>query len=469
MSFIDTSVLTNTTNNLIGSASASAIAKTQSAITRSITPLTNLASKSIVSALGINNSVVANVASSVLTNGLTSAVGSLTKSFSVDPTSLAKGLDSTLSGVFKDTNIKTASTIATAISDPVAGLASKLPNSSGFKLTSSEAGSQIISSAGSSSEFGSKASSLIGTNLSTVMNRFNLDSVNNLAGSITNNNLTTGLKGLFSNISSVTKQVGSVARAAISISNTINRATGNSLYGNDTQIFLNKVGNLSAAVGGSDLSKYVVSSPTTSILDSNGSTVDTHSTGIDATTTNLIASVASLAGCNVPGGYQSYSAIGSYFNTSLNLAIQGGLGSIVNSLINCAFGTTSLGQQSLTTGFNTSIGSVVSLAASILSKINNPSALNTISNRQTLLTNQSLSASDATLVESIFNGMGTTTIKAMSVDSASSTDCPVIDYTTATNTNKSFLTAATGSSTISDFLNATPMDLNKLGVYSVMT
>jgi hypothetical protein len=468
MSFIDTSVITNTSNTLGGVSSALSIAKSQSAVSKTVSTLSTVASKSIVSALGVSNPLAGNVAPSLLSTSLSSAVGALTKSFGVDPTGLAKGLDSALSGVFKDTNVKTASTVSTAISDPTASLLAKLPNSAGFKLTSSEAGSQLISSSGSTTDFGSKATSLIGTNLSTVTNRFNLDSVNNIGNTITNSNLTTGLKGLFSNVSSVVKQVGSVAKTAITISNTINRSTGSSLYGNDTQVFLNKVGNLSSALSGTNMSQYVLSSTKNTLMDSSGTIIDTNSTGIDATTANLIASVANLAGCNIPVGYQSYSANASYFNTSLNLAVRGGMTSLVTSLVNCAMGNTTLGQQALSNSFNTSLGSVVSLASTIISKINSPESLNTANNRQTLLTNASLTASDSTLVESIFNTMGTTTVKALSVESVSSDACPVLDYSTLTKATPSFLNGATGSSTISNFLNGKSMTLDSSGMYTVV-
>jgi len=453
MSFIDTSVINQ---SVIGS-TAKTTAATVGAVNTNLQSISKLASTAVSAALAVKNPSLSNINTLVQSAGLSSAVKSLTSALSADVTRLAKGLDSALSSVFKDTTVKTASTVTTAISDPVSSLLnSKVPTSSGFKLTSSEAGSQQISLGGSTSVFGTKAVDMIGTNLSTVMNRYNLDSVSNVAKTITDSNTTNGLKSLFSTVSSV-------AKTAINVVSTVNKATGGALYDNDTAIFLNKVSNLSSALGGKDLSTYSISSPNTSLLSSTGTTVNTNKSGIDATTANLIASVANLAGCNVPGGYSSYSTVGSSYNLATNLAAQYGMTDLLTSLLSCAMGDTSLGQTSLKNSFITATSSYVSLANLILGSINDPTTLNTSDIKSSILTNQTLSAADKSTVDSIMSQLGTTTIKAYSIDEASSVACPVLNTNTLLSSNSSFVNSVLGDSTITDFKTSQVLTVSSIG------
>ena len=116
----------------------------------------------------------ANFALSILPAGsLQSAIKSVTSTFEGGVKSLASSISPSLSNIFKDGNIASASTTTNLISDPVKTnlLSKKAPASTTFKIDSLQSGSQSVTTSGSSSSFGSGSKDMIGITLSTLLNR----------------------------------------------------------------------------------------------------------------------------------------------------------------------------------------------------------------------------------------------------------------------------------------------------------
>lgn len=405
-----------------------------------------------------------NIVSSTLgqaSNYLNSAIKSVTSTFDGAVKSLAKGIDSQLGSIFKDTNKKDASAVVSEISDPIKTnlLNAKPPASSSFKISSLEAGSQAVGFSGSSSQFGTNAGSMIGTNLSTVLNRLNLDSVTNLANSITNAKSSLTLGGLFSNVKNVVKNVQNLPTQIVSnVSKSLS---------NDLQTFLGRSSGIQDATGVNPLS-FFLSDSKFSLLDENGNPVDTNGSGIDATSGNSILDIIRFIGCSTPTSeYKSVSEFASLYNLILQLASKSGMASLVDSLLNCSAATNPLGQTAISNTFKSVAAADAAIAAMVIDKVDNKAVMNDELITQSIVTNTNLKASDKSTVDYIMMSVGTTTEKAYSTSTISSDTTLVYNTQTLSSSSKSFMDSVFGDTAFSTYVNGTAMSLQADGTFAV--
>lgn len=455
-------------------ASPEELTQIQSGYTGSVSKIPKAASTAISGTiLGSSGIPTASLTGGVsqINSYLQSSLTSITSTFSNAVKGLASGLDSTLSGLFKDTNVKTASTITSLISDPIKTnfVDTKIPTSSAFKITSFEAGSQAISMTGASSQFGSNADSMIGTSLSTIMNRFNLDSSSGLASSITGSNSSSSLKSLFSTVGSLTKSVSGVAQTVQAISQIPNQLTQSLTrsINNEIQALTGRSGTLTNLTG-VDASSFYLGTGTLTLQDQNGNLVSTTGSGTDSTTANALLSIARLIGCDTSNvtEYSSVNELASLFNMILSLASQQGLSSLVNSLLGCSMATTVYGQTAVTNAFTSVAGSDLTIASSLLGQITNPLTLNNPTLTRSIVSNPNLTAADTATLETLLAQLGATPLSAYETTTVDSS-LVMYDVNTLSSSEKSILDSLFGDTTLSTYLNGSVVSLQADGTYWV--
>jgi len=436
--------------------------------TATVTARANSATTSVNGILNQVNSGVANVNSY-----LQSAVKSITSTFDNSVKGLAAGLDSKLSNLFKDTNVKTAAATSTIVSDPIKTnlINAKIPASSSYKITGFEAGSQSAGMSGSSSQFGSNAASMISTSLSTVMNRFNLDSVNSLANGITNSKAEASIKGLFSTVKSVTQTVRGVAatvREIQQLPNVLSAQISRSIE-NNVQSFIGRASSLTSLTG-VDAGGYYLGSKSLSLTDQTGTVVNTTSSGTDANTANAILSVARLIGCDTGGvtEYSSVDELSSLYNMILSLASQQGLSSLVDSLLGCSMSSTVYGQQSVLTALNSVASTDITLTNTLISNVTDSSVL--YKNQQlakSIISNANLNGSDAAAVTAALAELSYTPTSVFEIDISTDGTVRVYDDATLNISEKSILDNLFNDTTMSTYLTGKSVSLLPDGTYSV--
>lgn len=449
----------------ISKASSTAISANVIAPITSATTTANTAASSVGGIIGQVNSGIAGVNSY-----LQSSLKSISSTFENSVKGLASGLDSTLSGLFKDTNVKTASATTTVVSDPIKTnlLTSKLPSSSAFKINGFEAGSQTAGMSGSSSQFGSNASSMISTNLSTVMNRLNLDSANSVASGITSSKANSSLKGLFSTVSSVTQTIGGVAgtvKAIAQLPNTLSAQVAKSIE-NNLQSFLGRSTSLTSLTG-VNASDYYLGSSNLTLVDNTG-TVTTSST--DASTANAILAVARLIGCdtNDVNEYSSVDELSSLFNMILSLASEQGLTSLVESLLGCSTSSTTAGQASVLNALTSVSGTNIALTNTLINNITDSSVL--YKNKQlaqSIIANNGLTGNDASAVTTALASLSYTPTGIYEIGLGSSGSLTVYNDTILSSSQKSILDSLFDDTTLSTYLTGQTVTLQANGTYLI--
>ena len=513
MPLVDTSVVKTRTT----SSTPAALASNQNVPTNNLDKLragvfsTTKNINAIGQQLGVSNRTLNSIndtARSVVS--IANSIKSVSSVFGLDKSRLAKSIDSIIGNVFDDTNIKKASTTTTKISDPTATNLTA-PKSSGFLLTSLEAGSKTQSPKDSSSKFGSLSDLMTGTNISTVLDRYNLTSENTLNITLNNEAFENNKKGLFSDLSKISNFVNkaTVAVSRVSnlvtatratVSNVINSSNGSnsrinavssrnpiSLFNNqntadrpllklasianDVSAFVGTVDNLSTALGGADLSNFYISGSrnTPTLMNQSGGLVSTRGYDIDSVTANSILGVARNSGCNVGSeNFSSYQNRASLFNVALTSAAQNGLDDLVDSLLNCSMATTSLGAQAINNSFISTVASNIETGLTILDRVVNKSSLNTPSLRESIITNPSLKASDVPTISAIMVSLGTTSTGALSVPGAGVGPYQVLDLSIIDKSKRPVINGIMEDSVINDFLNGSDMSLLPNGTLTLV-
>lgn len=460
-----------------------------------LTPPSPAVSQSINDTVGTvtNNPLnTANVVQKAASTYLASAIKSTKATFDTATKSLAGGISPILGSLFVNTNNSKSSTTTTLISDPVnTNLLSKQnPGSGTFKVDSLQTGSNPLSSKGATSVFGTGAASMQGVNLTTLLNRFNLDlkSITSLPNALSTNKSSNQLSGLFANLSvGAGSLAGSLVGSALDSTSLGGLAAGvttglvASSLGvssspivaraeiNDLSVFLGITTPTAKALGyggnSTALSGYFVTNPSHSLINSTtGAGVNTSKSGVDATTANAILAAFNKTGCTTSiTNYGSAHVQASSFNMSLELAAINGMVDLVASLLGCSHASTAMGQRSLTNAFSAASSSQINVSSQILQSIQAPDTLNTPTTALSILTNPSLSASDVGTINSIFATIGTTTKSAYTSSAASSDKYPVYDVSLLAQTQPSFLDAAFNSKDFTNYLNGTPMTITNDG------
>lgn len=423
-------------------------------------------------------------------NYLQSALKSISSTFGGSPTSLASGIGGRLTRLFANNDVKSASTKTTLISDPVKTnlLSAKPPNSSAFKISSLEAGSQTVTMSGSSSQFGTNAGTMVGTNLSTVMNRLNLDSVGSLASGITNAQSSLAIGGLFSNAGSLVKNVVSngivdnliggtnsiaggllVMGAGEVLGNLAGNATNNLIaqktksLTNDAQSFMGRASTLGDATG-TNIISFFLADPKTSLLDQNGVAVDTNESGVDASTGNALLEIARIIGCSSSTlNYNSANEVSSLYNLVLSTATKNGMSDLIDDLLGCGLSTSDAGQVAVSNAFVSATSGIISLAGTLVDSISNKSALNTDSVKESIITNVNLKAADVGSVDYIMSAIGTTTKEAYAVNGISTDDTPVYNVSRIASAQTSFTDAVFEDRAFTTLIGGTAMSLKPDG------
>lgn len=424
------------------------------------TTLIGASSKSLLS--GIANSVTASLG---LNTGLSKALSSITSTFSSSPLALASGIDAALSGIFKDTNISQASTVITSVSDPVKtnllGSTKKSPISTMFKVSSLEAGSQTVTSVGSSSVFDSNAAKMIGTSLSSVLGRLNLDSAaSSLGSALSSFKSTQILGGLFSDPTKLTKQVvGAVTKQNASLT-----PSGAQAFTNDLNALLGKTSGISSLSGKSVLD-YVITDQNKTLTNTNGD-ICSVSQDVDASSANELLGVARQLGCAVLDGvdYNSAAQEATLFNYILNQSAEMGLTHLLDQLLGCSRAGSDTGQIALSNAFAATSGSNLDIASTILDAITTPHLLKTAGLSRQVVSNPFLTGGDVSGVENMLTKLGTSTKEAMCVPDQYDPTTPLYDLSLLGSAPESFLNGAIGNKAISLYMSSAPQVLRGDGL-----
>lgn len=476
MAFISTSV---TDATKIG-ATASEIASTQSGSPSFVASISKAASTAISgTTIGTTATKASGTVSSVNTalgsvnSFLQSSLKSINSVFDTGVKSLASGLDSTLTNLFKDTNVKSSSTTTTLISDPIKTnlINAKIPASSSFKIDPFEAGSQSVGMSGFSSQFGSNASSMIGTNLSTVMNRLNLDSVSSVANGVATNKSSTSLKSLFSTVSSVTKTISGVAATVQAIKQVPNQVAAQLTrsISNSVQSFTGR-SDLLANLTGKDASSYYLGTNTLSLLDQDKNVVTSTSTSTDANTANAILAVAREIGCDTNGvtEYSSTNELSSLYNLILSLASEQGLTDLVNSLLGCSMASSTYGQSAIITALKSVSSTDIATTNQLLAHVTDPTILQKNQDlARSILSNSNLSSADAAAVSAALAALNYTPTEAFEIETLSDGSIKIYDSNALSSSEKSILDSLFDDTSFSTFLTGQTVDLLPNGTFWV--
>lgn len=431
----------------------------------------NSTNTAVNSALGSVNSALSSVnnLTKQANSFLQSAVKSISSTFDQSVKGLASGLDSALTGLFKDTNVKSASTTTTNVSDPIKTnlIATKLPASSGFKLTSFESGSQSSSSSGSTSLIGSNSGTMTSTGLSTIMDRLNFDSVNGLTNGIATTKSNSSLKSLFSTVNSAVKTVRGVSatvQAIQQVPNALAAAAQKSLS-NAVQSFTGRVSSLTSLTG-IDSSGYFISTSPLGLVDQNGSSVTTTGAGTDAGTANALLSLAQLVGCDLNGvnEYSSTNELDSLFNMLMSIASKQGLSSLVDSLLNCNRVTTTGGQTAIVNALLGVSNSDITITNSLLSSVSDTSVL--YKNQQLandIISNSNLTAADADAVRAALASMDYTPTEPFEISYTEDGTITIYDQNTLNSSEKAILDSLFDDNTFSTYLGGSSVAIGSDG------
>ncbi len=503
MGFFNTSAVTAKTVKQGLSAVATAqqsvstvISSPPTSVKNSITTTINGSSGGLSSTIskvngGIGTAVAAEAAISKIIGGeasnfLQSALRSINSTFDKTAKGLATSVSGSLVGIFQDKNNRSASTTATNISDPVTTnlLKSKPPTSSTFKVDSLQSGSQLVTMSGSSSTFGSGDLSMVGTNLSTLLDRFDLDAISSLPTTVASSLSSDKVNGLFTKTpTNVTSAISPKVSSGIfgkslgdlnSLSVNATALTGNVSdvaklsQSNDFQTFIGQTSTLTKFTGIKDVSSYFLANPDYSLVNNSGVPVDTNRSGIDAGTANSILSLLKIAGCSLTNtNYNSANLQSSIFNIGLSSAAQGGMINEVTNLLGCSQASSPLGQQSLISSFVSTIGSQLGISRTILGSIQSPSTVNTPFVRENLITNSSLTASDAPTVRSILTDIGSSVEESITLPGTTTSPYPVYDARLLATAQPSFVKEIMGDNTFSDFIVGVPLNINPDGKLAI--
>lgn len=390
---------------------------------------------------------------------LNTALSSINSTLSGVATQLASGIDGVLGGIFKNTTIPNASKVTTSISDPVKTnlLGSTAVGGTSFKIGSAEAGSQAITMANSSTTFGSNAPKMVGSSLTTLMDRFSLKDSASLVKSLNSTSTNTILSGLFAKPTTLAQSTTSTTTASPAISTGTN---------NTLQSILGKTSTLSALTGTSPLTYYTPApkDPLYSVAD--GSVITTSSPDASADTANAIARLATSIGCSILDGQEfgSTSETNTLFGNALGLAASNGLDGILSDLLGCNLASSPYAQSSIVTAFNQVSGSNVSTAGILINHVDNPSALNSDGSLMTILANSNLKTTDYPQVEDIMSKIGTTTQQAYCTGTLSTQDLPVYDTKKLTASSPQFVDTVFADKTFSTLFNGRELSLDATGI-----
>lgn len=421
------------------------------------------------SRLTVENAFSSTLGSNTALSQISSALQSVTNTFSKTANQLASNINSSLSKIFDDTNIKEASAVVTKISDPLQTNLTNLkpPLASAFKISSTEAASKPVGINGVNSTFGSKASDMIGVELSTILNRFNIDSPNNLGSKISNNQASSRIKGLLSDVSSIGADISKLTSSVNQASQAVTKSLNVAIRGvqNDLQSFTAKTATLSSLTG-IDTSQFFVPSGDTSLRDSSGQLINTRGSRVDRSTANSILDIVRDIGCNVPTElYDSISEIDSLFNALLAAASQFRLDDLVDSLLGCSQAATDSGQAGIIYVFNQTVDSDPVMANKLLGAVSNKSLLSSDNILTNIVSNSELKISDIGTIDSIVTSLGKTMTDPYTVSGISTLGLEVYDLSTISKANDNFTDGVFGDQTFSTLNNATELKLAQEGVF----
>jgi hypothetical protein len=416
-------------------------------------------------------------------NYLRSAIQSTLNTFDKTTNSLASGINTRLAGIFKNTNVASASTVSTRISDPVASnlLASKKPTATSWRVTGGDTGSQALTS--SRTTAGTGAAQMTGTSLTTLLNRFKTDigaatSLPTVLANKVNSNQMNALfnKAIPGGSSTVSSLSSAGSLVSVSTGKALTQTLGTSKSGftdisfNDLTQFQGQVSPVSTAFGGRDFSGYYYSGGDYSLMTRDGSMVNTNKSGVDANTANAILGLVRTIGCSVTNNeYLSTNQVNSLFGLGLLLAALEGMVDLVTDLLNCSHASGQFGQQALARAFTQSSGSQLGVAGSILDKIDAPQSLYTPDLSYSILTNPSLSASNKSSVDSIFGKLGTDTKSEFMVPGVSSNKYPVYNGALIPQVQMGFTNAIFQDTTLTDYFQGQRMGVGSNGKLSLYT
>jgi hypothetical protein len=421
---------------------------------------------------------------------ISNAVKSLNGTLSPSTKALATGISGNFQNVFTNKNLVDASNTTRKIGDPVTAnlLGAKSPLSGVFAVNGLTAGSTAISLAGATSKKGSGDGLMVGTQASTLMNRFNLDSPDRISQSASSSLGLSNLSGLFSTIKNATAQVRAVTNTVqaevASISNVVVAAkreydaitgvvksTGDAIDSltsisslKDFNQFLGDVQDVSFAVDNANLSSFYLVNSTASLINQTGAIIETYGSGVDPVTANAILDAMSRGGCKPTNSeYRSANSQLSLFNTSLNLAARYGMGQEIRDLLGCSTASTTLGQQSITTAFSSVAGSQIDVSTLLLKSVTSTEGLYTQPLGKAIVTNPNLTEKDKGKVDDLFALMGTSPIDAFTVPATASSRYPIFDAQTLISTTPAYLNSFLGDTTISDYFNSVELKTNSAG------
>lgn len=402
---------------------------------------------------------------------LRSAIQSISGVFSKASNELASGIDKALSGIFKDTNVKTSSTVPTRISDPIKTnlLNSKSPISTAFKISSLESGSSASTNSSLSSVFGSNSANMVGTEITTLLNRFNIDSQDNLISKISNSAEGQAVRGLLSDVSGVTRDITNLTNNVRNATNVVLRSTATAVQGvtNSLQGFLGRTNSLSNLTG-MNMSQFFVADPNNTLRNSQGNAINTRGSGVDSGVANDLLNLARTINCGVPTDfYDSLTEIDSLFRSLLAMATNFRLDDLLDNLLACNRVNSQIGQDTLVYVFEEFATEDPTSANKILTNIENKSLLSTDKIYKDIVTNPNLSTSDVGTINSIITNLGTTVQKSYTIPGISA-DVDVYDINALSKSNKGFVDNVFGDSTLSTITSGTSAEFSTEG-YLVWT
>lgn len=402
-------------------------------------------------------------------------------------TTLASSISSFLNNIFDNKNNPQASNRTTLISDPIATniLKTTPPKAGSFRVTSVGTGTTAIG--GDASIFGSRDLQMIGTIASTLLNRFDIDSTSNLTRTLTNSFGANRINGLFGSASSGTiSQIGTIANIVTNrqslrtSSNPISQVTSaiSAIFNNFNQSqtqnrndfgnYISRASGLSNALGGVDVSSYYTKNPDYSLLSETGTYVNTQKSGVDAQTANSIRGLLRFAGVqNIEGSYDSAHEQASAFNIGLIAASVNGMSDEVTKLTALPFAASTNGQQSLSDAFTAVSNSNLTMASTLLTKIDQPNQFDTNSLTKSLLTNKNLKSSDTSTLNTMLTDLGTTFDQAISISSISASKYPVYDASFVTQINPTLLDTYLPDKSVSNYFDGTEISFDKNGQLTI--
>jgi len=423
--------------------------------TEKINGIPSLNQASVAGQINTKIGQVSGAVSGILTQA-NSLVQSTFKAITGPIDGLAKSLDKQLSGVFTNKTDQNAATTTTTVSDPIKTLLTKgnPTGTQGFVIKSIGGGSTAITIPGINGNIGSNADLMQGVNTSSLLGRFNLDSVNGLLKSVTDFKSELNLGGLFSSTAALVTTVRSLPNQ---ISQTINGiSTGITRYVQQASSTLQ--------ISGDQALSFAITNPTGSLVDANGNAVDTHDQNVDSSLANGLLELARAVGCDVSSlpGYSSGDELASSFNALLQTATSVGLTEMVDKLLQCSYMTTPAGQLAGQGAFIQAAGTYPDLAASIL---NNVVATPTLAQDylvQGVVTNNSLTAASTGDVAALMTALGTTTQTAYTLNPTDPTAFAIYDYSTLDSSALEFVDATFGDTSFSTYLQSEPLTLSQM-------